>query len=128
MCGAPGCRVRTSGYLIEGASSDDVLRVLGEIQRLRSAAPGPWRAGFFYLLVLVVVLGFTLTISRTVAGWLMPVVLAFALAGLVVVGVLQQSHDKRISEKATVRLLRAVLGVVRTRNDGVATVGDDAHT
>lgn len=109
----PTCHVRYKGYMIRGCTCDDVLPVLREVQQLQDAARGPWRAGFFYMLVLIVVLTFVLTIARTVAAWLMPVVLAFGLAGLVVVGVLQQSHDKKISEKAMARLLTAALHPVR---------------
>jgi len=98
------------GYRIEGATAAEVLPVLQEIDRIRGAARGPWRAGFFYLLTLIVVTAVAVTAAKSVSAWLLPAILAFGLAGGVVVGVLQQSQDKKISEDATARLLRTALG------------------
>jgi hypothetical protein len=124
MCGAPGCKVMVGGNRVEGANAAEVLSVLKEIDRIRSAATGPWKAGFFYLLTLVAVTVVAVGAAKSVGPWLLPAVLGFALAAGVIVGVLQQSQDRKISEAATSQLLRAALDKGRRRTRQVQ--GDPA--
>jgi len=96
-------------YSVQEANAEDVVRVITEYQRQRMASRGPWRAGLFYLLCLVVLATLILVISQHVSIWVLPVVVFAALLGVVVLGALQLRQDGRVSEKTLLAMVNAAL-------------------
>jgi hypothetical protein len=120
----PLCGVRVEGsrnYQVEGANADDVVKVVRELERQRLANRGPWRAGLFYLLCLAVVTTVFLVASNLAPIWALPMVLAAAIIGVVVLGALQQRQDGRLTERGFVSVVGAAL-----RNAGSLGRGTDS--
>jgi hypothetical protein len=121
----PTCGVIVLGggrYEIRG-HVDDVVAVLQETQRQRSADRGPWRTGLFYLLCLAFVAAVLLAVVRIVPLWIVPLVLATTLSGVAIVGALQQRHDGKISERGMRGLIKAALRTARPAS-GTTTAAD----
>ena len=99
---------------VEGSNAQEVSDVMQQLSpqvtaqheaaRLRS----PWFSGFFYIVVLAIVVGLLLVVASVLPAWVVPIVIVGAVLLVALVGALQMRQDDRLSEKGFLQLMADV--------------------
>lgn len=80
------------------------------IRAMRSRSP--WKTGSFYLLVLLIALVMLILASREASTFAFPLILIGAILAVVVIGILQLRHDKRIKSDQFKELMSQSLHIL----------------